>query len=96
MFRRAGTATGNRRRIEPDWAALACNETTRRDDDDPVGGVPRVQSNGNGYSRFCEPLFNFNQQLTPVMRYHRVTYERSFADYSGKRIRISASEKGDI
>src|SRR5580693_7018551 len=43
LFGRAGNETGQRRRIEPDWAALARVEVARCDDDDLVGGISRDQ-----------------------------------------------------
>ena len=47
LFGRAGNETGQRRRIEPDWAALA-RELKRPGghDDDPVGGISGDQPRG--------------------------------------------------
>ena len=89
LFGRAAIATGRRRRVEPDWAALA-RELKRP-------GVTmmilweeyrEVQPEGYGYSRFCDLLRGFERRLTPVMRQHHVAGEKVFVDYSGKRIGI--------
>ena len=63
LFGRVGTATGQRRRIEPDWAELA------RDLKRP--GVTmtilweeyrEVHPEGYGYSRFCDLLRGFERR----------------------------------
>src|ERR1700728_2172228 len=90
LFGRAAIATGRRRRVEPDWAALA-RELKRP-------GVTmmilweeyrEVQPEGYGYSRFCDLLRGFERRLTPVMRQHHVAREKAFVDYSGKRIGLA-------
>ena len=97
LFGRAGIATGQRRRVEPDWAALA-RELKRP-------GVTmmilweeyrEVQLEGYGYSRFCDLLRGFERRLTPVMRQHHVAGEKAFVDYSGKRIGIADPTTGEI
>ena len=97
LFGRAGAPTGQRRRVEPDWAALA-RELKRP-------GVTmmilweeyrEVQPDGYGYSRFCDLLRGFERRLTPVMRQHHVAGEKAFVDYSGKRIGIADPETGEI
>ena len=97
LFGRAAIATGQRRRVEPDWAALA-RELKRP-------GVTmmilweeyrEVQPEGYGYSRFCDLLRGFERRLTPVMRQHHVAGEKAFVDYSGKRIGIVDPTTGEI
>jgi transposase len=97
LFGRVGTPTGQRRRIEPDWAALA-RELKRP-------GVTmtilweeyrETHPDGYGYSRFCDLLRGFERRLTPVMRQHHVAGEKAFVDYSGKRIGIVDSTTGEI
>ena len=97
LFGRAGVETGQRRRIEPEWAALA-RELKRP-------GVTmmilweeyrEVHPEGYGYSRFCDLLRGFERRLTPVMRQHHVAGEKAFVDYSGKRIAIVDPETGEI
>ena len=77
LFGRAGTAPGQRLRVEPDWADLA-RELKRP-------GVTmmilweeyrEVHPEGYGYSRFCDLLRGFERRLTPVMRQHHVAGER--------------------
>ena len=93
----AGVAPGQRRRVEPDWAALA-RELKRP-------GVTmmilweeyrEVHPEGYGYSRFCDLLRGFERRLTPVMRQHHVAGEKAFVDYSGKRIGIADPRTGEI
>ena len=97
FYGRAGVATGQRRRIEPDWAALA-RELKRP-------GVTmtilweeyrEINRDGYGYSRFCDLLRGFERRLTPVMRQHHVAGEKAFVDYSGKRIAIIDPMTGEI
>ena len=97
LFGRAGKETGQRRRIEPDWAALA-RELKRP-------GVTmmilweeyrEVNREGYGYSRFCDLLRGFERRLSPVMRQHHVAGEKAFVDYSGKRISIVDPTTGEI
>jgi transposase len=97
LFGRAGTAPGQRRRAEPDWAALA-RELKRP-------GVTmmilweeyrEVHPGGYGYSRFCDLLRGFERRLTPVMRQHHVAGDKAFVDYSGKRIGIVHPATGEI
>src|SRR6202050_34748 len=97
LFGRAAIATGRRRRVEPDWAALA-RELKRP-------GVTMMilweeyregQPEGYGYSRFCDLLRGFDRRLTQVMRQHHVAGEKAFVDYSGKRIGIADPTTGEI
>ena len=97
LFGRPGVATGQRRRVEPDWAALA-RELKRP-------GVTMMilweeyreaRADGYGYSRFCDLLRGFERRLTPVMRQHHVAGEKAFVDYSGKRIAIVDPATGEI
>ena len=69
LFGRAGVETGQRRRVEPDWAALA-RELKRP-------GVTMMilweeyreaYPEAYGYSRFYDLLRRFERRLTPLMR----------------------------
>src|SRR5277367_3129043 len=97
LFGRAGVETVQRRRIEPDWAALA-RELKRP-------GVTmmilweeyrEINQDAYGYSRFCDLLRGFERRLSPVMRQHHVAGEKAFVDYSGKRIAIVDPMTGEI
>jgi transposase len=97
LYGRAGVATGQRRRFEPDWAALA-RELKRP-------GVTmmilweeyrEINPDGYGYSRFCDLLRGFERRLSPVMRQHHVAGDKTFVDYSGKRIGIVDPTTGEI
>jgi transposase len=97
LFGGAGVATGQRRRVEPDWAALA-RELKRP-------GVTmqilweecrEVQPGDYGYSRFCDLLRGFERRLAPVMRQRHVAGDKAFVDYSGKRIGIADPSTAEI
>jgi transposase len=97
LFAHAGAPSGQRRRVEPNWAELA------RDMKRP--GVNMMvlweeyreeHPDGYGYSRFCDLLRGFEQRLTPVMRQHHVAGDKAFVDYSGKRIGIVDPATGEI
>ncbi|HML13889.1 MAG TPA: IS21 family transposase [Xanthobacteraceae bacterium] len=97
LFGRSGAATGQRRRIEPDWAALS-GELKRP-------GVTmtilweeyrEAHPDGYGYSRFCDLLRGFERRLTPVMRQHHAAGDKAFVDYSGKRIGVVDPKTGEI
>jgi transposase len=97
LFGRAGNETGQRRRIEPDWATLA-RELKR-----PCVTMMilweeyrEIKQEGYGYSRFCDLLRGFERRLSPVMRQHHVAGEKAFVDYSGKRIGIVDPTTGEI
>ena len=95
LFGRAGVTQGQRRRVEPDWPAMA-RELKRP-------GVTmsilweeyrEVHPEGYGYSRFCDLLRGFERRLTPVMRQHHVAGEKAFVDYSGEADRDRRSDDG--
>src|SRR5271154_2258726 len=97
LFGRSGVETGQRRRTEPDWAALA-RELKRP-------GVTmmilreeyrEINQESYGYSRFCDLLRGFERRLSPVMRQHRIAGEKAFVDYSGKRIPIVDPTTGEV
>ena len=97
LFGKAAFTPGQRRRVEPDWAALA-RELKRP-------GVTmtilweeyrEAHPGGYGYSRFCDLLRGFERRLTPVMRQHHVAGDKVFVDYSGKRIGIVDPATGEL
>ena len=51
---------------------------------------------GYGYSRFCDLFRSFERRLSPVMRQHHVAGDKTFVDYSGKRIAIADGATGEI
>ena len=96
LFGRAGVTQGQRRRIEPDWSALA-RELKRP-------GVTmtilweeyreaHLKATATAASAIC---FVDSKRLTPVMRQHHVAGEKAFVDYSGKRIGIVDPTTGEI
>ena len=97
LFGRPSTQTGLRRRVEPDWAALA-RELKRP-------GVTlqvlweeyrAIHPGGYGYSRFCDLFRQFELRLSPTMRQHHVAGDKLFVDYSGKKIDIVDPKTGEV
>ena len=96
VFGRAGTAPGQRLRVEPDWADLA-RELKRP-------GVTmmilweeyrEVHPEGYGYSRFCDLLRGFEAADAgdaPAPR----RWGKGVCDYPGKRIGITDPATGEI
>ena len=97
LFARAGVKTGQRHRVEPDWAELA-RELKRPGVNMMIlwEEYRATHPGGYGYSRFCDLLRGFERRLTPVMRQHHVAGDKVFVDYSGKRIGIVDPATGEI
>lgn len=97
LFARAGVKTGQRHRVEPDWAELA-RELKRPGVNMMIlwEEYRATHPGGYGYSRFCDLLRGFERRLTPVMRQHHVAGDKVFVDYSGKRIEIVDPATGEI
>jgi transposase len=97
LFATGGPKPGTRRRLEPDWAALA-REMKR------PGVNLRVlweeygaaHPGGYSYSRFCELYRDFEHRLSPTMRQHHVAGDKVFVDYSGKTVPIVDRSTGEI
>ena len=97
LFGRPTTQTGLRRRVEPDWGALALE--LKRD------GVTLqilweeyrgIHPDGYGYSRFCELYRSFERKLSPTMRQSHPAGDKVFVDYSGKTVPIVDPVTGDM
>lgn len=97
LFARAGTKQGMRRRVEPDWAALAIELKKP--------GVTLLilweeyrasHPDGYGYSRFCDLFRGFEQRLSPTMRQEHIAGDKVFVDYSGKKVPIVDRKTGEI
>lgn len=97
LFARSGDKPGQRRRPEPDWAALI-RELKRP-------GVTiailheeylAVHPQGYGYSRFCDLFREFERRLSPVMRQNHIAGDKLFVDYSGKRLPILDPLTGEV
>src|SRR5450755_435459 len=73
LFGRAGNETGQRWRVEPDWAALA-RELKRPGVTMTIHWEEyrEAHADGSGYSLFCDPRRGFARRLTPVTRQHHV------------------------
>ena len=97
LFGHPTTQTGLRRRVEPDWAALA--RGLKRD------GVTlqilweeyrAIHPAGYGYSRFCELYRSFERKLSPTMRQSHPAGDKVFVDYSGKTVPIVDPVTGEV
>lgn len=97
LFQRPGVGLGQRRRAEPDWAALA-RELKRPGVTLMVLWEEYREScpDGYGYSRFCELFRAFERRLSPVMRQHHVAGDKVFVDYSGKKVAIADAATGEV
>jgi transposase len=97
LFLRPGIEPGQRRRTEPDWAALA-RELKRPGVNLMVLWEEYRDAHpaGYGYSRFCDLFREFERRLSPVMRQHHVAGDKVFVDYSGKKVTIVDPATGEI
>ena len=82
----AGVKSGFRRRVEPDWASLAC-ELKRPGVNLMVlwEEYRDAHPDGYGYSRFCDLFREFERRLSPTMRQDHPAGDKVFVDYSGKK-----------
>lgn len=97
LFAHAGVRRGFRRRIEPDWASLAC-ELKRPGVNLMVlwEEYRAVHPEGYGYSRFCDLFREFERRLSPTMRQDHPAGDKVFVDYSGKKIMIVDRNTGVV
>jgi transposase len=97
LFAAGGPKPGTRRRLEPDWAALA-REMKRPGVNLMVlwEEYGAAHPGGYSYSRFCELYRDFERQLSPTMRQHHVAGDKVFVDYSGKTVPIVDRATGEI
>ena len=97
LFAHTAIKSGQRRRSEPDWAALA-RELKRPGVNLMVlwEEYRQVHPEAYGYSRFCDLFREFERRLSPVMRQHHVAGDKLFVDYSGKKIGIIDPATGEV
>src|SRR3954447_13798205 len=97
LFAHAGVRRGFRRRVEPDWASLAC-ELKRPGVNLMVlwEEYRAVHPEGYGYSRFCDLFREFERRLSPGMRQHHAAGDKGVVDYLGKKIGIVDPETGVV
>ena len=97
LFAHAGVRRGFRRRVEPDWASLAC-ELKRPGVNLMVlwEEYRAVHPEGYGYSRFCDLFREFERRLSPTMRQDHPAGDKVFVDYSGKKIMIVDRNTGVV
>lgn len=97
LFAHAGVKSGFRRRVEPDWACLAC-ELKRPGVNLMVlwEEYRDVHPDGYGYSRFCDLFREFERRLSPTMRQDHPAGDKVFVDYSGKKLSIADRTTGVV
>ena len=97
LFARAGVKQGQRRRPEPDWAALVLEMRKPAVTLQILWDEYRaVHPGGYGYSRFCELFRGFEQRLSPTMRQEHAAGDKVFVDYSGKKVPIVDRKTGEV
>ena len=97
LFSRQGVKQGLRRRVEPDWSALAVELKKPAVTLQILWEEYRaIHPDGYGYSRFCELFRSFEQRLSPTMRQEHVAGDKVFVDYSGKTLPIVDGKTGEI
>jgi transposase len=97
LFPAPNGTLGARRHPEPDWAALA-REMKRPGVSLSIlwEEYDAAQSQGYGYSRFCELYREFDRRLSPTMRQTHVAGHKAFVDYSGKKVAIVDPLTGEV
>ncbi len=97
LFCPAGRKVGQRKIAEPDWPTLI-REMKRPGVTLQILWEEYQQENpkGYGYSRFCGLYRAFEKCLSPTMRQHHVAGDRTFVDYSGKKVDIVNPETGEV
>lgn len=89
LFAHAGVKSGFRRRVEPDWACLACELKKPGVNLMVLWEEYRdAHPDGYGYSRFCDLFREFERRLSPTMRQDHPAGDKVFVDYSGKKLSI--------
>src|SRR5690606_9605792 len=79
LFSRQGVKQGLRRRVEPDWSALAVELKKPAVTLQILWEEYRaIHPDGYGYSRFCELFRSFEQRLSPTMRQEHVAGDKVF------------------
>jgi transposase len=89
LYKAAGTKTGHRRSVEPDWAHVH-RELKRKHVtlqilwDEYIGHHP----DGYRYSRFCDLYRGWAMKLPVTMRQDHVAGEKLFVDYAGDTVTV--------
>src|ERR1700752_852234 len=89
LFAGAGTKPGQRRRAEPDWAAVH-RELRRKHGtlsilwEESIAGEP----GGYRYSRFCELYRAWEGRLSVTMRQSHAAGDKLFVDYAGDGVPV--------
>ena len=89
LFAGAGTKPGQRRRAEPDWAAIH-RELKRKHVTLSILWEEYIASEPDGYrySRFCELYRDWESRLSVTMRQSHAAGDKLFVDYAGDGIPV--------
>jgi transposase len=89
LFAGAGTKPGQRRRAEPDWAAIH-RELKRKHVTLSILWEEYIASEPDGYrySRFCDLYRAWERRLSVTMRQSHAAGDKLFVDYAGDGIAI--------
>jgi transposase len=89
LFAGAGTKPGQRRRAEPDWAAIH-RELKRKHVTLSILWEEYIASEPDGYrySRFCELYRAWENRLSVTMRQSHAAGDKLFVDYAGDGIPV--------
>jgi transposase len=89
LFAGAGTKSGQRRRAEPDWAAIH-RELKRKHVTLSILWEEYIASEPDGYrySRFCDLYRAWERRLSVTMRQSHAAGDKLFVDYAGDGIAV--------
>lgn len=89
LYKEAGTKTGHRRSVEPDWAYVH-RELKRKHVTLQVLWDEYIVRHPDGYrySRFCDLYRAFALKLPVTMRQNHVAGDKLFVDYAGDKVPV--------
>src|ERR1700758_2995607 len=97
LFAGAGTKPGQRRRAEPDWAAIH-RELKRRHVTLSILWEEYIAAEPHGYrySRFCDLYRTWESRLAVTMRQAHAAGDKLFVDYAGDGVPVVDRLTGEI
>lgn len=89
LYKTAGTKTGHRRSVEPDWAEVH-RELKRKHVTLQILWDEYIERHPEGYrySRFCDPYREWAANLPVTMRQNHAAGEKLFVDYAGYTVTV--------
>src|SRR6201997_5734994 len=97
LFAGAGTKPGQRRRAEPDWAAIH-RELKRKHVTLSILWEEYIAAEPHGYrhSRFCDLYRTWESRLSVTMRQSHAAGDKLFVDYAGDGVPVVDRLTGEI